>query len=121
MASLVGNDEEKTRLALIEEVSRLVDEMSRPLPWRSKIPWKTAAGGWNESRRKEWLRYFEDLRARLAAGESAFEWDASHLTRAMDHDGIESGRWLAAAEEIQARLRILEQSGGDGARKVSDS
>jgi hypothetical protein len=47
----------------------------------------------------------EDLRARLASGASSFDWDARHLTRAMDHDGIYRGEWYSDASDIKAALR----------------
>jgi hypothetical protein len=98
------------RRDLAERVDRLIEKMSVRLPWSIRIP-GVYVDGWDEARRKQWLDYMKDLRTRLASEGSSLEWDAQHLTRSMDHDGIQSGEWWSEAYEIQASLRRLLRLG----------
>jgi hypothetical protein len=96
------------RYAVVRRINRLIGEMSGPLPLRERIRGRLGAqDAWTDATREEWRRLLLTLRERVAAGESGFETEASHLGRWLDHDGISGGRWADEIGAIQEGLRAL--------------
>jgi hypothetical protein len=94
----------------LERIDTLIEEMSRPLPFRQRVRgWHEGNGGWTEESREDWLRTFRELRGRVAEGGNV-EDEAHHLVRWLDQSGIVGGRWLEQAAAIQQDLWELRRA-----------
>ena len=91
----------QSREQIIARVEGLIEKLGQP------ISSAEAADGWTEEPRRDWIKFFVDLRNRLRDGKPLTRKEKSsfvHIGRWMDHDGIIGGELLDEACRISNDL-----------------
>jgi hypothetical protein len=83
---------------LVTNINELIDELSLPLRPEE------VAHGWSEPSQAAMLKFFEDLRQRVIAGE---QLGYLGIVRGLDHWGISGGELFRKAAEVDHELRAV--------------
>jgi hypothetical protein len=83
---------------LVRNINELIDELSLPLEPEE------VSHGWSEHSQTAMLKFFEDLRQRVIAGE---QLSYLGIVRGLDHWGINGGELFRKAAEVDQQLRTV--------------
>ena len=90
-----------TRADIIQELSRLAEVLSGPLPIEA------AADGWTPSTWTKWAGLFAQLQVQVGKRQDIV---FASISRGLDMDGIHRGSFLERAAAVSLALRGLEES-----------